>query len=72
MVLKAAMKLENQSQPVLHRVMGMFGKLALLALLIEGFSTDTFGLPYFWLAFGLVVAVDRIKTAEMLSIKIEE
>jgi hypothetical protein len=50
----------------------MFGKLSLLALVVEGFSTDTFGLPYFWLVFGIVVAVSRIKPgAEQLIVREE-
>jgi hypothetical protein len=32
------------------------GLLALLALVGEGFSIDSFALPYYWIAFGLIVA----------------
>ncbi|MGB4595015.1 MAG: O-antigen ligase family protein [Anaerolineaceae bacterium] len=71
-VLKAAVGLEKKSKPDIYRFMGLFGKLALLALLIEGFSTDTFGLPYFWLVFGLVVAVARFEPIEVGSIQLEE
>lgn len=49
-------KSDNQAS----RSIGLFGKLAGLALVVEGFSMDTFGLPYIWLAFGIVVAVFRI------------
>ena len=71
-VAKAAFGLEKDTQPVIYRLVGMFGKLSLLALVVEGFSTDTFGLPYFWLVFGIVVAVSRIKPgAEQLFVREE-
>lgn len=70
-VLRAAIDLEKPSQPMIYRFIGMFGKLSLLALLVEGFSTDTFGLPYYWLVFGLVVAVARFKLVEKLSVMAE-
>jgi len=38
------------------RALGWFGQFVLIALLIEGFSVDTFALPYFWLALGIVTA----------------
>jgi hypothetical protein len=34
--------------------------LSVIAFIFEGFSMDTFGLPYYWVAFGLVVAAWRI------------
>lgn len=71
-VLRAAVDLEKRSQPVIYRFIGMFGKLSLLALLVEGFSTDTFGLPYYWLVFGLVVAVARFKPVEAHSAELKE
>ncbi len=40
----------------LHRALGSFGQFVLVALLIEGFSVDTFALPYFWLALGIMTA----------------
>jgi len=41
--------------------MGIFGILAIIALLFEGFSLDTFGLPYYWIALGLIASVYRSK-----------
>ena len=38
------------------RALGWFGQFVLIALLIEGFSVDTFALPYFWLALGMATA----------------
>jgi O-antigen ligase len=38
----------------LHNYWGLVGKIAILTLLIEGFSIDTFALPYYWIIFGFV------------------
>ncbi|MDD2522178.1 MAG: O-antigen ligase family protein [Anaerolineaceae bacterium] len=40
----------------LFKAMGLFGKLVVLAMIIEGFSLDSFGLPYYWIALGLIAA----------------
>ncbi|HZU86508.1 MAG TPA: hypothetical protein VFF78_03425 [Anaerolineaceae bacterium] len=39
---------------------GLAGQLAVVALVIEGFSLDTFALPYYWISFGLATAAWRI------------
>ncbi len=44
---------------------GMVGKIALIAFLFEGFSIDSFALPYYWLIFGLLSAVFRISENKM-------
>ncbi len=47
----------NQNQKASNntrRYLGIIGKLALIALLIEGFSIDSFALPYYWVILGLV------------------
>jgi hypothetical protein len=44
----------------MERALGFTGKLFILALIMEGFSMDTFGLPYYWIALGIVVAARRI------------
>jgi uncharacterized membrane protein (DUF485 family) len=46
------------------RMLSLFGKFVLLALLIEGFSVDSFALPYIWIALGLATAASHLsKTA---------
>ena len=42
-------------QPLIH-AMGLIGKLIIIAMIIEGFSLDTFGLPYYWIGLGLITA----------------
>jgi O-antigen ligase len=37
-------------------VVGLAGGFVIVGLLAEGFSVDTFALPYFWVSFGLVTA----------------
>lgn len=44
----------------LPRTVGMMGILALAGLVIEGFSIDTFALPYFWVTFGLLTACTEL------------
>ena len=58
LILLTALSLWRRTQP-LAQVVGLGAVLTLLALLIEGFSLDTFALPYFWLSFGLAVAISR-------------
>ena len=36
--------------------MGFIGKLIIIAMIVEGFSLDTFGLPYYWIGLGLIAA----------------
>jgi hypothetical protein len=42
--------------------MGLAGQLLIIALIVEGFSLDTFGLPYYWIGLGLIVASWRAKS----------
>lgn len=55
LVLLTALALRRRAGRM-PRVIGLAGILTLLGLLIEGFSLDTFALPYYWVMFGLVVA----------------
>jgi O-antigen ligase len=41
----------------LFRTIGWSGLFVLCAFIIEGFSTDTFALPYLWVSLGIVSAV---------------
>lgn len=40
----------------LTKMMGLFGFFLLLGILIEGFSIDSFALPYIWFSFGMMTA----------------
>ncbi len=43
--------------------LGLAGLLVLVALLTEGFSVDTFGLPYYWVSLGLVAGASYAEGA---------
>jgi len=51
----SARTLMHHASP-LFRTLGWLGVLAVIALVGEGFSVDTFALPYYWISFGLAVA----------------
>ena len=44
------------SKNPLFRMIGWSGLFVLVAYIIEGFSTDTFALPYLWVSLGIVSA----------------
>ncbi len=44
----------------LFSVLGLAGSFVWIGFLIEGFSLDTFALPYFWITFGLLTAASRL------------
>lgn len=46
----------------LQRTLGWALWLGLIALLVEGFSVDTFALPYFWTLFGLATAASTLRS----------
>jgi O-antigen ligase len=48
------------SKNPLFRTIGWSGLFVLLAFFIEGFSTDTFALPYLWVSLGIVSAVGAL------------
>lgn len=56
---KDASFLDKHGQTSFEKTMGYVGKLFILALVIEGFSVDSFGLPYYWIAMGLITATRR-------------
>ncbi len=53
----------HRDENKLWRTLGWMGLLAVVALLGEGISLDSFAFPYFWLAFGLVTAGVRVRSA---------
>ncbi len=51
--------LQFSSQP-LFRTIAASGLFVLLAFLIEGFSVDTFALPYLWISLGIISAASAL------------
>ena len=46
----------DRSRKYLHSFWGLVGKIAIISLIIEGFSIDSFALPYYWILFGFVAS----------------
>lgn len=63
---KVSRSLERFSPP-LAQAMGLTGQIVLVGLILEGFSLDTFALPYYWMTLGLIVAVQRVFTSKQSS-----
>lgn len=55
-VLWASARALNHSRDHLFQAVGLMGQFVIVGLLIEGFSLDTFALPYFWLSLGIMSA----------------
>lgn len=56
LVLRQTARTLMASTNLLSRTMGWMGLIALLTIIGEGFSLDSFALPYFWASFGLMTA----------------
>jgi hypothetical protein len=54
------------NQQRLFKVIGWFGLFVLVAFITEGFSTDTFALPYFWVSLGVVSAAGALLRSPQL------
>lgn len=53
--------LTKNREPIL-KTAGWMGIFVLVAILVEGFSVDTYALPYYWFSLGLLAASHRIPT----------
>jgi len=51
----------------INQVLGMAGLLAMLALIFEGFSIDSFAMPYWWILLGLASSIIPVSVARMES-----
>jgi hypothetical protein len=58
-VLRTTWVVRLNRQKVLQ-VIGWFGTFVLIAFTTEGFSTDTFALPYLWVSLGIVSAAGAL------------
>jgi O-antigen ligase len=63
LMLQTARLLHRQSNTML-RTCGLAGIFALVGFLLEGFSIDSFALPYIWITLGLVNAGYKIRRDE--------
>jgi len=58
--LHAARYLEKSGQETEMKAFGLVGQLFMIAVFMEGFSMDSFGLPYLWISLALVISVFRL------------
>jgi len=65
---KNARAIEIYKTP-LAQALGISGQVVVIGLILEGFSMDTFALPYYWMTLGLVVAVYRIYFRKEMAMK---
>jgi hypothetical protein len=59
----------RRSSSKLLRIVGLAGQLFLLAYLVEGFSMDSFAMPYQWVMAGLISACGWMARKELISKK---
>ncbi len=57
LVIWTSARFLRQSDKANYRVIGWAGLFVLVAFLTEGFSVDTFALPYLWVSLGIVSAM---------------
>lgn len=67
-------RLLNKAQSPTFRLIALAGQFSLLALIGEGFSIDSFAMPYLWVFTGLISAAgmiyrQQLKPADPLSLK---
>jgi hypothetical protein len=55
-VLWKAAKFLRANGSILFRTIGWMGAFVILAFIAEGFSVDTFALPYIWVSAGILTA----------------
>jgi hypothetical protein len=63
---RAGKHLEQQSTPV-YRLFGWMVFFVIVAFLAEGFSIDSFALPYLWVSMGVVTAASAAARREIYS-----
>lgn len=67
----AARRLHKDASPLL-RALGLMGQFSLLALLLEGFSVDTFALPFIWISLGLITAASFVRRQESSKVPVPQ
>jgi hypothetical protein len=71
-VLYRSAKFSQQHPDVRIRTFSLAGQLAVLALIGEGFSIDSFAMPYLWIAAGIIAATGMIVRASFHQEKANE
>lgn len=63
---RAGAFLKGQAQRI-FRMIGWMGSFVIVAMILEGFSVDSFALPYLWVSLGLVTAASALGRRELAS-----
>jgi hypothetical protein len=61
---KSASLVTQSKEPVL-RTVGLASQLVLIGFIVEGFSIDSFALPYFWFSMGILAAAGGLTRKEL-------
>lgn len=69
--LLLSIELETRGNNAVFRSLGLAGIMLTICLLIEAFSIDSFGLPYYWISFGITMASSRLN-ADSETIALED
>ena len=62
---QSARVVEKTAKDVL-KALGLTGQIFIIALLVEGFSVDSFGLPFLWTSMALIAASYRVSNQEVV------
>jgi hypothetical protein len=65
-VWRAGAFLKAQAKRIL-RMIGWMGSFVIVAMILEGFSVDSFALPYLWVSLGIVTAASALGRRELAS-----
>jgi hypothetical protein len=58
-------RISNHSKAPTIKIIAMAGQMALIAMLAEGFSIDSFAMPYLWAITGLIAASAMLARREL-------
>jgi O-antigen ligase len=65
-IIKRAVTLNKSGTPAL-KMAGYWGIFIIIGIIFEGFSIDSFAMPYFWISVGFVLAAGRISFDDQCS-----
>ncbi len=65
-IITTSIKLFTQSKQ-LFKAVGLMGILVFIGFLVEGFSVDSFALPYLWFSTGMVTAASSVLIIQAVS-----
>jgi hypothetical protein len=66
-VLFQSSRFSHHHQDATMKTFALAGQLALLAFIGEGFSIDSFAMPYFWVIAGLIAGIAMIFRRELIN-----